>query len=100
MSSSAVRILDLPASTFQPPAPAPQPKPLGVGRLITSLWRNPLECWAQDHFEKPIVVGGLPSAHVRLFSDPRAIEHVLLDNSANYHKDALQRRVLSAGLGH
>jgi cytochrome P450 len=100
MSSSAARVLDLPASTFQPPAPLPQPKPLGVLRLITSLWRNPLECWAQDHFDKPIVVGGLPFAHVVLVSDPRAIEHVLLGNAGNYHKDALQRRVLSAGLGH
>jgi cytochrome P450 len=100
MSSSAARVLDLPASTFVPPAPLPQPKPLGVLRLITSLWRNPLECWAQDHFDKPIVVGGLPFAHVVLVSDPRAIERVLLDNAGNYQKDALQRRVLSAGLGH
>jgi cytochrome P450 len=100
MSSSAARVLEFPASTFVPPAPAPQPKPLGVVRLITSLWRNPLECWAQDHFDKPIVVGGLPFAHVVLVSDPRAIEHVLLDNAGNYQKDALQRRVLSAGLGH
>jgi cytochrome P450 len=100
MSSSTARVLEFPASTFVPPAPAPQPRPLGVVRLITSLWRNPLECWAQDHFDKPIVVGGLPFAHVVLVSDPRAIEHVLLDNAGNYQKDALQRRVLSAGLGH
>jgi cytochrome P450 len=100
MTPSAVSVLDLPASTFRPPAPAPQPKPLGVIRLITALWRNPLECWAQDHFDKPVVVGGLPFAHVVLVSEPRAIEHVLLDNAANYQKDALQRRVLSAGLGH
>jgi cytochrome P450 len=100
MSSAAARVLELPASTFVPPAPVPQPKPLGVVRLITSLWRNPLECWAQDHFDKPIVVGGLPFAHVVLVSAPPAIEHVLLGNAGNYHKDALQRRVLSAGLGH
>jgi len=100
MTPSAASVLDLPASTFRPPAPAPQPKPLGAIRLITALWRNPLECWAQDHFDKPVVVGGLPFAHVVLVSEPRAIEHVLLDNAANYQKDALQRRVLSAGLGH
>jgi cytochrome P450 len=100
MSSSAASVLDLPASPFQPPAPTPQPKQLGVFRLIGALWRNPLECWAQDHFDKPIVVGGLPFAHVVMVSEPRAIEHVLLHNSGNYQKDALQRRVLSAGLGH
>jgi hypothetical protein len=30
--------------------------------------------------------------------EPGAIRHVLLDNAANYRKDHLQRRVLSAGL--
>lgn len=100
MSASAASVVDLAALSFQPPAPAPQPKPLGAFRLITSLWRNPLECWAQEHFDKPIVVGGLPFAHVVLVNEPRSIEHVLLDNSGNYRKDALQRRVLSAGLGH
>jgi cytochrome P450 len=100
MTSSAATVLDLATSRFRPPAPAPQPKPLGAFRLIGALWRNPLECWAQDHFDKPIVVGGLPFAHVVLVSEPRAIERVLLDNAGNYHKDALQRRVLSAGLGH
>lgn len=33
-----------------------------------------------------------------MVSDPTAIRRVLLDNSQNYHKDWLQRRVLSAGL--
>lgn len=86
-------------SFYQPPAPCPQPKPLGVVRLIAALRRNPLECWAKDHFEKPVVVGGLPFAHVVLVNDPRAIERILLGNAANYRKDSFQRRVLSAGLG-
>jgi cytochrome P450 len=91
--------LGLTPSSYLPPAPAPQPKPLGAFRLIAALRRNPLECWAKDHFEKPIVVGGLPFAHVVLVNDPRAIAHVLMENAANYRKDSIQRRVLSAGLG-
>jgi cytochrome P450 len=87
------------AGSFRPPAPAPQPKPLGILRLLSTLRRNPLECWAQKHFEKPIVVGGLPFKHVLLVHEPRAIRRVLLDNAANYQKDSIQRRVLSAGLG-
>jgi cytochrome P450 len=87
------------AASFRPPAPTPQPKPLGILRLLSTLKRNPLECWAQDHFEKPIVAGGLPFKHVLLVHEPRAIRHVLLDNAANYQKDSIQRRVLSAGLG-
>jgi cytochrome P450 len=84
---------------YRPPAPAPRERPLGPLRLIPVLKRNPIECWARDHFEKPIVTGGLPIGHVILVNDPEAIRRVLLDNAANYRKDSLQRRVLSAGLG-
>jgi cytochrome P450 len=87
------------SSCYLPPAPTPQPKPLGTLRLIAALRRNPLECWASDHFNKPVVVGGLPFVHVLLVNEPRAIQHVLLENAANYRKDSFQRRVLSAGLG-
>src|ERR1700723_260506 len=87
------------ASRYLPPAPVPQPKPLGFLRLLSTLKRNPLECWSQEHFEKPIVGGGLPLKQVLLVHEPRAIRHVLLDNAANYQKDSIQRRVLSAGLG-
>jgi cytochrome P450 len=87
------------SSFYRPPAPVPQEKPLGILRLLSTLKRNPLECWAREHFEKPIVVGGLPFKHVLLVHEPRAIKHVLLDNAANYQKDSIQRRVLSAGLG-
>jgi cytochrome P450 len=86
-------------SRYRPPAPIPQPKPLGALRLISTLKRNPLECWAREHFEKPVVVGGLPFKHVLLVHEPAAIRRVLLDNAGNYQKDSIQRRVLSAGLG-
>ena len=51
-----------------------------------------------QHFEQPIVGGGLSVGHVLLVHEPTAIRRVLLDNAANYRKDRLQRRVLSAGL--
>src|SRR5580658_1407523 len=87
------------ASLYRPPAPIPQPKALGLLQLISTLKRNPLECWTREHFEKPVVVGGLPFKHVLLVHEPAAIRRVLLDNAGNYQKDAIQRRVLSAGLG-
>src|SRR3984893_17762446 len=83
---------------YRPPAPAPRQKPLGAFSLIKALWHNPLECWAQEHFEKPIVRVGLPIGDAVLVHEPSAVRRVLLDNAANYRKDALQRRVLSAGL--
>jgi cytochrome P450 len=87
-----------PGSAYCPPAPKPQARPLKPLALIRTLKRNPLECWAAAHFEQPIVSGGLPIGHVLLVHAPGAIRRVLLDNAANYRKDRLQRRVLSAGL--
>ena len=76
----------------------PRPTPLGPLALLRVLANNPLEAWTKAHFEKPIVLGGLSIGRVALVSDPAAIRRVLLDNTQNYHKDRLQRRVLSAGL--
>jgi cytochrome P450 len=83
---------------YCPPAPRPQPRPLKPLALLRTLKRNPLECWATQHFEEPIVAGGLPIGHALLVHEPGAIRHILLDNATNYRKDHLQRRVLSAGL--
>ena len=83
---------------LHPPAPTPRLKSLGPLALLRVLARNPLEAWTKAHFEKPIVMGGLSIGRVALVSDPVAIRRVLMDNSQNYHKDWLQRRVLSAGL--
>jgi cytochrome P450 len=85
--------------SYRPPAPVPRAKRLGPLRLISVLKRNPLECWAREHFEKLVVTGGLPVGHAVVINHPAAIRRVLLDNDANYRKDKLQRRVLSAGLG-
>ena len=87
-----------PEAAYCPPAPKPHASPLKPIALLRTLKRNPLECWAAPHFEQPIVAGGLPIGHVLLVHEPTAIRRVLLDNAANYRKDHLQRRVLSAGL--
>src|ERR1700716_1419842 len=83
---------------YCPPAPRPQPRPLQPLALLRTLKRNPLECWATQHFEEAIVASGLPIGHALLVHEPGAIRHILLDNATNYRKDHLQRRVLSAGL--
>jgi hypothetical protein len=81
---------------YCPPAPKPQPVPLKLIALVRTLKRNPLECWVTEHFEQPIVAGGLPVGHALLVHEPNAIRRVVLDNAANCRKDCLQRRVLSA----
>src|SRR3954453_15873815 len=84
---------------YRPPVPQPRKRQLGLIGLVRALRRNPLECWTEEHFEKQLIAGGLPLAHVLVVNDPGAIRRVLLDNAGNYQKDTLQRRVLSAGLG-
>jgi cytochrome P450 len=97
MTAPQTRLSD--RGIYRPPAPAPQGKTLHPLRLISVLKRNPLECWAKEHFERLIVTAALPLGRVAIINHPTAIRRVLLDNAANYRKDTLQRRVLSAGLG-
>lgn len=86
------------AVVFRPPTPVPPKRRLGPIGLLQALRRNPLECWSEDFFREPISRVGLPIGQVFVLNDPTAIKQVLVDNTANYRKDPLQRRVLSAGL--
>ena len=83
-------------SGFRPPAPTPQPRPLGPLALLKALRTNPLECWTRAHFEQPIVLGGFPFARVAVVSDPAAIRQVLVEDQSAYCKSAIERRVLAA----
>ena len=67
--------------------------------MAFTLWRNPLEIWNRAHFDLPILIGKTPLGLRAAVSDPQAIRRVLLENAANYRKDALQLRVLRPGLG-
>ena len=67
--------------------------------MVYTLWRNPLEIWTRAHFEQPIVFGRTALGLRAVINEPAAVKRVLLDNAANYRKDALQLRVLRPGLG-
>jgi len=83
---------------FRPPAPTPQPQPLGPIALLKTLRVNALECWTKAHFEEPIVYGGFPFASVAVVSEPSAVRQILVEDHASYRKSTLERRVLSARL--
>src|SRR5947209_8142112 len=83
---------------YCPPAPDPPPIRLGFVELLIRLKQNPLECWSADFFHEPISKLRLPFADAFLVHDPKAIKRVLMDNAKNYRKDAIQRRILAAGL--
>lgn len=74
----------------------PQMRALGPLAMLKTLLANPLECWTQAIFEKPIVLGGFPFARVAVVSDPAAIRQVLIEDRASYRKSAIERRVLAS----
>jgi cytochrome P450 len=83
---------------YCPPAPRPPPSRLGFVELLIKLRQNPLACWSADFFEEPIAKLRLPFADAFLVHHPQAIKRVLMDNSKNYRKDTIQRRILASGL--
>ena len=81
-----------------PPFPRPLATALGVGGLLSTLWRNPLEAWTQRHFDEPVVFERTLLGEFVVVNDPAAIRRVLIDNAQNYGKGALQRSVLGKAM--
>ena len=90
---------DLAARGRRAPAPIPLDTPPGTLGLLKGLRDNPVATWTRWHFEQPIVHGKSVLGRVAVVSDPAVIRHVLVENSANYDKGGLQRRMLGGGLG-
>ena len=88
----------LPTRRIVPPAPKPLAHSLRPIAFLRTLRRNPLETWTEAHFERPILSGRGLLGIGAVVSHPASIRRVLLDNAANYRKDALQKRVLSPGM--
>ncbi len=82
----------------RPPAPVPRDAPLGPLSTMRVLRRNPIETWTKAHFELPIIMGPTILGRIAVINDPAAIRRVLVDNTANYRKDPLQKRVLGPGV--
>ena len=102
VASSTGSNLQRPQARARPPRPAaPRPRDTPHGQLgfLLALWRNPLTTWTRRSFEQGIVQSESVLGAVTVVSDPAAIRHVLVDNVANYRKDALQLRILRPGLG-
>ncbi len=87
------------AAPIWPPAPKPRETQPGPITFLRALRQNPIETWTEAHFQQPILSGRGLLGIGAVVSDPAAIRRVLLDNAANYRKDALQKRVLTPGLG-
>jgi len=89
---------DLSIELVRPPAPLPLDAPLGPISTLRALRRNPIETWTKAHFELPIIAGPSILGRIAVVSDPAAIRRIFVDNTANYRKDPLQKRVLGPGI--
>ena len=87
------------SSNFHPPIPNRRASPPGLFATLLALWRNPLEIWTERHFEMPVLIGRSAIGTRAVVSAPEGVKRILLDNVANYRKDALQLRILGPGLG-
>lgn len=65
---------------------------------MRALRRNPIETWTKAHFELPIIAGPSILGRIAVVSDPAAIRRIFVDNTANYRKDPLQKRLLGPGI--
>lgn len=81
------------------PAPHPRKTPLNRIGVLLALRRNPISIWTERHFTEPFLAGNGLRGYGAFVSDPTGIRRVLVENAANYPKDALQRKVLAPGLG-
>src|ERR1700730_10507556 len=88
------RLIELP----RPPSPRPLAAPLGPFATLRVLRRHTHEPWTKAHFEWPILMGPTILGTIAVVNDPAALRRVLVDNAANYRKDALQKRVLGPGM--
>lgn len=83
---------------WRPPAPVPREAPLGLLASIVALHDNPITTWTRAHFEEPILIGPSVLGTIAVVSDPAAIRHVFVDNTGNYRKDDLQKRIIGPAL--
>jgi cytochrome P450 len=85
------------AALWRPPAPLPRDAPLGLVQSMIALRNNPITTWTKAHFEQPIVIAPSILGMVATLNDPSAIRRVFVDNTPNYRKDNLQKRILGPG---
>ncbi len=80
----------------RPPTPT---RVRGQVEAFFVLRRNPLELWGRPAYEEGVLAGRFLGRDQLLINDADAIKHVLVDNHANYRRNAATRRILQPVLG-
>src|SRR3954467_5940186 len=83
----------------RPPAPEPHTRPLGPLGLYRALRANAITAWRAEAYEEPYIADRNMLGGYVLLNDPDLIRYVLVENAANYPKDALQLDKLTPAVG-
>jgi len=95
-SVSGHQPLDVPR---RPPAPEPRARPLRPLALYRALRSNAITAWRAEAYEEPTIADRNLLGGYVLINDPELIRYVLVENAANYPKDALQLEKLTPAVG-
>src|SRR6188472_4537126 len=92
-------VLDATRSGQRPPAPEPRISALGPLALYRALRANAITAWRAEAYEEPYIADRNMLGSYVLLNDPDLIRYVLVENAANYPKDALQLDKLTPAVG-
>jgi cytochrome P450 len=95
-------MVDAPGLTHpgkRPPAPKPRAGALGPLALYRALRSNAITAWRAEAYEDSYIAERNVLGGYVLLNDPDLIRHVLVENAANYRKDALQLEKLTPAVG-
>src|SRR3954470_22415503 len=88
-----------PRPSKRPPAPEPRVAALGPLALYRALRANAITAWRAEAYEEPYIADRNMLGGYVLLNDPDLIRYVLVENAANYPKDALQLDKLTPAVG-
>lgn len=91
---------DAATTLFQPPYPPIPASDPPRWRKLTALHQNAIEVWPAEVYEKELWVQRFFGNQRLLMNAPAGIEHVLVENAANYRRTPAAIRVLRPLIGH
>lgn len=75
------------------PAPVPPPRRLSFFELVRAMRSSAIDSFAQEAYELDILERKVFGRRLFVINDLAAIKHVLIDNSSNYQKTEITRRI-------
>src|SRR5687767_14317043 len=85
---------------FVPPHPPRRPGPVPVWRgFVGERARTLVYGWSERAFREPYMLRNVLGYRVHIPLEPDDVQHVLLDNAANYQKPGLVKRLLAPVIG-